>query len=260
MIDLHCHVLPGLDDGPDTEEEAVALAQAAAAAGTDTLVATPHVDYTHDVAPREIDAAVTRLRATLDTAQVDLELVSGAELSLVRLGDLDQGDVAASHLGEGPYLLIESPYTSSTVGGFEDRVFALRMQGQEIVLAHPERSPLFLGGRDRLARLVDAGVLCSVSTGSLAGQFGRAARRCAIELLRGGLVHNVASDAHDADRRPPDILRGFAALEDELPGISVHAEWFTQAAPAAILSGAPLPEPPELPHPRPSRLPWRRSW
>jgi protein-tyrosine phosphatase len=109
---------------------------------------------------------------------------------------------------------------------------------------------MFQDDRDRLARLVERGVLCSVNAGSIAGQFGRRVRDFAIHLFRDGLVHNVASDAHDDDIRRAELSWAFERLDGELPGIALQADWFTQAAPAAIVSGTSLPPLPEPPAPK----------
>ena len=119
-------------------------------------------------------------------------------------------------------------------------------RGESIVLAHPERSPLFQQQPERLAALVDEGVLCSVTTGALRGDFGQLVRRFTIELLREGLVHDVASDAHDHLHRPPGLQGALEDVEAELPGIAAQREWLTNLAPAAILEGQPLPPRPAL--------------
>ncbi len=104
--------------------------------------------------------------------------------------------------------------------------------GDRIVLAHPERCPAFQRDPPMLERLVRAGVLTSITAGSLGGRFGGEARRLALALAREGLLHNVASDAHDAVHRPPEI-----AAELERAGLAPLAPWLTAAVPAAILDG-----------------------
>jgi protein-tyrosine phosphatase len=127
-----------------------------------------------------------------------------------------------------------------------------------VLLAHPERCPGFQHDPGALRRLVERGVLCSITSSTLTGAFGRLPCRFAFALLSDGLVHNIASDAHDAERRPPDLRPGLAATAARLDGFDARAAWLTQAVPAAILSGAPLPDPP-APLPR---YGWRRrlSW
>lgn len=249
VIDLHSHILPGLDDGPDTVEGSVALARAAVAAGTTTMVATPHVDDSYSLEPVRIGPAVAELSAQLRSAGVALDLLAGGEVTLARLSELDEDALAAVRIGEGPYVLLETPFT--TAGHFDEQAFALSVRGQPIVLAHPERCPLFQHDPRRLSTLVEAGVLVSMSVGSVAGAFGRRVRSFALELLREGLAHNVASDAHDDARRPPDVLGVLARAEPDLGDLSDLTPWLTEAVPNAILTGQ------ELPH-RPALVAWGR--
>lgn len=245
MIDLHNHILPGLDDGPATLEEALAVARGAVAAGVRTIVATPHIDHVYDVQPEAIPAAVASLSSVLAAEGIELELKAGGEVALSRLNDLDADDRLAAQLGDGPFLMLESPYAATELD-FDTHAYRLRMHGQDLLLAHPERSPLFQREPERLARLVDAGVLCSISAGSIVGDFGRRVRAFAIKLLGDGLVHNVSSDAHDDRRRPPDIRSRLERAERTLPGVAAQADWLTDGVPAAILAGAALPPRPAL--------------
>jgi protein-tyrosine phosphatase len=225
--------------------EAIAMAAEAAAGGTATMVATPHIDHHWRVRPEVIAPRAAALRAALDEEGIDLQIAVGAEIALSRLVDLSAEQLRDLRLGEGPYLLIESPLDYAA-GDFDALLLRIRARGESIVLAHPERSPLFQQQPERLAALVQDGLLCSITTGSLRGDFGGLVRRFTIEILREGLVHNVASDSHDDLRRPPGLHGALDAVEDELPGIAAQHEWLTSIAPAAILSGAPLP-------PRPAR-------
>ena len=118
---------------------------------------------------------------------------------------------------------------------------------------------MFEDDRDRLARLVERGVLCSVNSGSMAGQFGRRVRDFVVHLFRDGLVHNVSTDAHDDDVRRAELRWGFERMEDDLPGIAEQAPWFTETAPTAIVSGAQVPPRPDPPQQRRAWLRMRRS-
>jgi protein-tyrosine phosphatase len=240
VIDLHCHVLPGLDDGPATIPEALALAGAAAASGTTTLVATPHIDWRWGVSPAEIATRAATFVEILGREGVELDLRTGGEIALSRLPDLTSEELAALRLGGGPYLLIESPLFL-TSGNFDLPLLRMCADGESIVLAHPERCPLFQQEPELLVRLVREGLLCSITAGSMRGDFGRRVRRFTIDLLREQLVHSVCSDAHDHVRRPPTIADAFTHLARELPDIADQAEWLTRLAPAAILAGEPLP-------------------
>jgi protein-tyrosine phosphatase len=244
VIDLHSHILPGVDDGPATLEGSLALARVAVAAGTRTILATPHIN--HD---RSIDAALVAqrlevLRPALAAAEIPLEVLPGGEIAIWRLGDLDDAALRTLALGGGAggnYLLVESPF-SPAIGAFEPPVLDLLGRGHRVLLAHPERCPAFQHDPERLQRLVDAGALVQITAGSMTGGFGPTVRRLTAALLRDGLVHVVASDAHDAVKRPPGLSAGFAAI----PGLGELKPWLTEQVPRAILDGAPLPERPAL--------------
>jgi protein-tyrosine phosphatase len=253
VIDLHAHILPGVDDGPDSLEESVELARAAVAAGTRVLAATSHVSHMFPCDPALFAGRLASVREALAAEGVPLELVSGGELAPSRLVELDQATLSSLSLGGGPYLLVECPF-SPVSAELEPIVFELQQSGWRVLLAHPERSAAFHRAPERLAGLVDGGCLVQVTAGSLAGQFGDTARRYSVDLLRDGLVHVLASDAHDAIDRPPGLTAGLARAERELAGIRAHAEWLTEEVPAAILSGERMPPRPPLERPRKRRL------
>jgi protein-tyrosine phosphatase len=258
MIDLHAHVLPGIDDGPRTLDESLGLVRAAAAAGTRTIAATPHIDRGFGVDPHYVGPAVEELRAALREAEIAVEVVPGGELALDRAGDLDDDALDAIRLGGGPYVLLECPLTSHA-GPIEAQVGALRLRGFEVLLAHPERSPALQRDPARLRDLAAHDALCSVTAGAFSGQFGRPARSLAQAMLREGLVHSIDSDTHDEVRRPPDIAEGLAAAGLDTPAAGALATWLTHDAPAAILAGEPLPtRPAAAPRRRLPRL--RRAW
>jgi protein-tyrosine phosphatase len=256
VIDLHCHLLPGVDDGPPDLEASLALARAAAAAGTRTMVATPHIDHRWGVDPLSVPAAVERMRRALREAHIELDVRSGGEVDLTKMADMLPAELDAVRLAGGPYILLESPHRDSRGAGFHTAVGQLRRRGEMIVLAHPERCPSFQRRPDHLAELVEAGVLCSITSSALLGRFGGTVRAFALRLLREGLVHNVASDAHEPRRRGPELLAGLHAAERELPGVLGQADWLTRRVPDAILTGATPPPRPALPE-HPGRL---RRW
>jgi protein-tyrosine phosphatase len=247
VIDLHCHLLPGVDDGPASTEDALALARAAAAAGTTTLVVTPHIDHKWRVDPLEVPTRVESMRAILADAHIAVDVLSGGEVALARLTELRPAEVEAVRLGGGPYILLESPHRSAGAAEFHIWVHNLRRRGESVVLAHPERSPIFLKNPERLDALVADGVLLSITGSALLGRFGRTVQGFALRLLRDGLVHNVASDSHDARRRGPELLAGLHAAERDLPGVLGQADWLTREVPNAVIAGASLPPRPELP-------------
>jgi protein-tyrosine phosphatase len=246
VIDLHSHILPGVDDGPPTVEGSLELARAAVAAGTRTILATPHINDDRSIDAARVAAGLEALRPALAAAEIPLEVLPGGEIAMWRLGDLDDAALRTLALGGGPYLLVESPF-SPAIGAFEPLVLDLLGRGHRVLLAHPERCPAFHRDPERLQRLVDAGVLVQITAGSMTGGFGSTVRRLTATMLRTGVVHVVASDAHDAVKRPPGLNDGFTSLERELPGLAELQPWMTEQVPRAILDGTPLPERPPLP-------------
>jgi protein-tyrosine phosphatase len=231
VIDLHCHVLPGIDDGPETIDESVAIARAAAAAGTRALVATPHVSSRYPNDPNTIFRLVNELNLRLDDAGVDVTVHRGAEIAMDHLDGIGPSELRLLGYDSGPWLLIEPPFTS-VLSGLDRIVENLHRHGYRIVLAHPERCYALHRDPLLLSSLVRSGVLTSITAGSLVGRFGEHIRRFALQLARDGLIHNIASDAHDSVERPPGIT-----VEIERAGLGPLAEWLTEEVPIAILGG-----------------------
>jgi protein-tyrosine phosphatase len=253
VIDIHCHILPGLDDGPANLDFSLAMARAAVEAGTQLIVATPHIRADFDVDPNEIETRVDLFNDRLQRERLPLRVLPGAEIGWATATELDDALLAKLSLGSGGRVLLESPYGRKPVD-VEGIIAGLAERGFQTVLAHPERCPLFQRDPARLKAIVEAGALCSVTAGSMLGRFGAPVRTFTVEMLRDGLVHDVASDAHDHIHRPPGLVAGFAELKEELPGIDQYAAWYTVTSPVAILAGNPLPAAPQLGTPPPSRL------
>jgi protein-tyrosine phosphatase len=255
VIDLHTHVLPGIDDGPETVEGSLALARAAAASGTRVMLATPHVNWHHHNNAATIARLTGELNERLRAEQIAVEIRTGAEIAMTRVEEIEPEELARLHLDGGPWVLLEPPFTP-VVTGLDGVVMGLQRAGHRVVLAHPERCPALHREPQLLESLVRGGVLTSITAGSLVGRFGGQVRRFALRLVEQGLVHNVASDAHDAIKRPPGMGAELAEA-----GFEALAEWLTQAVPAAILSGEEIPARPESPtarERRPQRIRWRR--
>lgn len=246
MIDLHCHLLPGIDDGPEDLAGSLALARAAVAAGTTAIVATPHIswDYPQNTAAA-VAAKADAVRAALAEHAIALEVLTGGEIAMTRAAELPEEELVALRLGGGPYLMIECPL-APVAAGFELLVSRLRERGHRIVLAHPERSPVMQRDYATLERMVADGALTQITAGSLVGRFGGVVQDHAERMLREGLGHDVASDAHSADRRPPSIAPELADA-----GLGPQADWLGRAVPHAILTGELLPPAPDFtPAPR----------
>jgi protein-tyrosine phosphatase len=259
VIDLHTHVLPGIDDGPPTMEGSLELAAAALADGTDVLCATPHVmvEMPQNTAPF-IAERVAEAQRALDDAGIGVRIVRGGEVALTRAVELTDEELHALHLAGGEWMLAECPL-SPAAAGFETILFALQARGHRILLAHPERSPALQRRPQLVASLVEAGMLTSITAGALRGDFGRTARDFAFQLLEDDLVHNIASDTHDAHRRRPQVQDAIAAADAELPGVAERAAWMTLDVPKAILGGGEIPPAPSDPPRRRRRSLFRRA-
>jgi protein-tyrosine phosphatase len=259
VIDLHSHVLPGLDDGAIDEGESLAMAQIAAEGGVTTIVATPHVRHDVDVDPASLSGHVRRLAERIAAAGIALEVRPGGEVATTRLGTLSDEELQMVSLGgNSRYVLLEAPYRG-VPGGMVPFVAALHARGFRALIAHPERSPA-CADAELLLTLVRQGALAQVTAASLAGQFGARVQRAAVSLIRAGLVHVVASDAHRADRRLTAFAHVADVVERHLPEAIAAVEPMVTATPASILADEDVrPEVPRsLPRRRRLRVAFRR--
>jgi protein-tyrosine phosphatase len=236
VIDLHCHLLPGVDDGAADIDASIAMARVAVEGGVEAIVATPHVSGTYRTDPASLGRRCAEVQQALDGAGVPLRVHTGAEIASSMFHDLGDDGLRACALGGGPYLLLEAPYTGPAP--FMDRmVYDLQLKGFQILLAHPERIGAFQRNIDVLEQLVNQGVLCSVTAGSVSGQFGGSVKRFTQEMFARGLVHNLASDAHDAVHRSPALRPALDKAVAELPELEDSLDWLTVEVPRAILAG-----------------------
>lgn len=241
MIDLHCHILPGIDDGPRRTEDSIELARAHAREGVRTVVATPHLrdDYPR-ARPDEVAARCSALGGELRSAGVQLELVPGGEADIVWALKADDDELRLASIGQrGTDLLVETPY-GALPPSFEELLFRLNLRRYRILLAHPERNPTFQRDPMRLAGLAQRDVLIQVTAASLAGRPSRSrSARLAHSLVTEGLAHVLASDAHGPEIRGRPGLA--TALEVGRKLVGGRADWMVTEAPAAVLAGDPLP-------------------
>jgi protein-tyrosine phosphatase len=241
VIDLHTHVLPGIDDGPDDLAGSVAVAEVAAHGGIRTLVATPHLRADHPgVRPAELAGRARELSEHLRSRGLPVEVLPGAEVDLETAMGLADAELALATLaGNGRDLLLETPY-APLADDFEQRVMALAGRGFRLTLAHPERNPTVGANPEVIGALVARGVLVQLTGRSLGGRRSSTART----LLEQGWAHVLASDAHAIDRRPPDLGSALRHAVEALPHARAELEWMVTEAPRAILDGRPLPERP----------------
>jgi protein-tyrosine phosphatase len=240
LIDLHSHILHGIDDGARTLEDSLEIAQAAISDGTTVIAGTPHVrdDWPTDAGVME--NRVTELRAELQQAGVPLDVRAGGEIAIEWLTRLPVEELRRFGLGGNPrYLLVETPYYGWPLE-LPDLLFSLLASGITPVLAHPERNAAVQAQPQRLVPLVHSGVLAQVTAASVDGRIGRRAQQCGLLLIERGLAHLLASDAHHASVRAV----GMAAAAEAVGGGPL-AEWLTWEVPAAIVDNTRLPPRPE---------------
>ena len=214
MIDLHCHLLPGIDDGPATLAEALALARLAVANGIAWAVATPHINYgRYDNTLASISAAYWQFKAELAKQGIPLRLGMAAE---VRVGFEITQRVACCELpflgvmNHKNVLLLEFP-PSHLPPGSEKLMHWLMARGISPMIAHPERNKSVIRDLDKIRPFVEMGCHLQVTASAVAGKFGGLARQCAAQMLENGWVTILASDAHDSEWRPPALEPGRAA-------------------------------------------------
>jgi len=207
VIDLHCHLLPGVDDGAATLEQAVEMCRLAAADGCTHLVATPHRrrDEWPDLSRHELEALLEQVRGACGPAP---RLLLGGEVRVDSelANELAAGVDSVLPLGGSSSVLLELEPRGLGPDP-HDLVRELAGRGLRAVIAHPELTPALREDPELLADLVAAGALLQVTAASIAGDFGRAPRAVATELLDAGMVHVVASDSHRPDWRPPGLSR-----------------------------------------------------
>ena len=213
FADIHCHILPGLDDGPRDWDESLAMARLAVADGTSTIVATPHQlgNFSQnrgvDIRPRVIE-----LQQRLDAAAIPLRVLPGGEIRIEPgLVDGLARDELLTLGDHRRHVLIELPFEIYLpLDPILDDLSRRKLVG---ILAHPERNDGLLRRPELLAPLVDAGCLTQLTAGSLCGTFGPESKELAEWLLEMGLVHIVSSDGHGTRSRRPLLLRAHERIE-----------------------------------------------
>ena len=216
MIDIHCHLLPGIDDGPKTMEDSLNLCRIAVDNGITKAVATPHITPgRYDNTLESIAEVFNQFRSKLEQANIDLEVGVAAEVRLdpviLDMVKMDTMPFLGEFDGE-PVMLLEFPHTHIPPGSGE-HIAWLRKEGVLPIIAHPERNKDVMNKLSKIKPFVDAGCLLQVTAGSLAGVFGDIPRKRGIELLKKGWVTILASDAHNLRGRLPDIEQGRVVAE-----------------------------------------------
>jgi protein-tyrosine phosphatase len=246
MIDLHTHVLPGVDDGPATIVESLEMLADFAASGVRAVAATPHVRDDYPTTAAAMESLVAALRREAEANAIAVEILTGGEIALDRLALTPATELRRFGLGgSSRHLLVEFPYYGWPPD-LAEQLAALRSAGFQAVLAHPERNAEVQAAPGRLGPLVESGALIQLTAASLSGTLGRRCQATALRLLELQLAHLVGSDIHTRGRRA-----GLSAAVTELSDSSI-SQWLTFDVPHAIVSDDPVPA-----RPRSQR---RRLW
>ena len=245
MIDLHCHILHGIDDGAADVSVSLEMARAFVADGVSVVACTPHIlpGLYHNTGP-QIRQAVTALQHVLDENGIALRLVPGADNHIVPdfVGGLRSGHLLA--LADSRYVLVEPPHHVAPQR-MEDLFFSIQVAGFVPILTHPERLSWLPNHYDTVRRLIANGVWMQITVDSLTGAFGRNPLYWSTKMLDEGGVHILATDAHDTVKRPPRLSKGFEAAAKRVG--EAEATHLVLTRPRAVLENLPptaLPAPP----------------
>jgi protein-tyrosine phosphatase len=239
VIDLHSHILPAVDDGVRSLEDARELARRAAGEGIEAIAATPHVRNDFPTTAERMERGVAELRADFAASGIQVQVLHGGEVALDRLGDIPAQDLRRFTLAQtGSYLLLECPYTGSPLV-LTPAVRGLKAAGMTPLIAHPERNPEVQDRPGRLEALVELGALVQLTAASVDGRLGRPSRTAAMDLIKLRLAHVVASDAHAPHVREGGLAAAAEALSDER-----LAHYLVIETPKAIVAGETVRPPP----------------
>lgn len=217
MIDLHCHLLPNIDDGSESWEQSLEMASIAFNDGIRGAVCTPHwiqgSDWEPQVAAVKEKADEFNLR--LSDAGIDFKVFPGMEIGITPnlVECVSSGQILT--LAESEYLLLEIPFYSLPFG-LEKLIDRLWGIGKKVILAHPERSKEFQENPCRIQDFKELGTLVQITASSLCGDFGTKAEKCSLDFAKMGVVDVISSDAHSTRRRPPIVSAGLKILEHEI--------------------------------------------
>ncbi|MDX2153096.1 MAG: CpsB/CapC family capsule biosynthesis tyrosine phosphatase [Bryobacteraceae bacterium] len=253
MIDIHSHILPGVDDGAATLDESLEMLRLAAEDGTTDIVATPHASFEFPYNAEKVREALARVQEAAGD-RIRVHLGCDLHLSYENIQNVLKAPATYTVNG-GRYLLVEFPdmlIAPTTEVIFEE----MKGVGVTPLVTHPERNPLLQQRLERMAQWVAAGVLLQVTGDSFLGRWGREARGVSEELMNRNLVHFVASDAHGTRDRTPRLGEAFAYVKDKWG--EARAERLFRVNPGAVIRNEELPAVAE--EPAPVQRPWYRIW
>ncbi len=228
MIDLHCHILPGIDDGATDLDDSAAMVSQAEADGISAVCATPHIRHDHDVRIPELAGRIETLNRELRDRGLAVTILGGGEVAETALDGLDPQELAGVGLAGGRWILVE-PRPGPLSESLLDAINRLSMQGFRAIVAHPERH-LGPDSHPVLSAAIRAGALVQGTAAFLE----EGTTSPLPDLAARGLVHVLGSDCHSSRAgRPMRLSHALAALA-RLPGMEPHIHWVAETAPAAI--------------------------
>jgi len=248
MVDLHSHILSGMDDGAKTAEESLAMAEMAIADGITHVVATPHSSSEYRFDFSAVQRAVAELQNSVGAR---LKLATGCDFHLnpENLAALKK-NAAAFCIHQKDYLLVE--FNEFAIPpGIEQILYEIQLAGVRPIITHPERNGIMRAQPERFEKWVRNGCYAQVTGGALTGTFGPGAQQVSLEWIARGLVHFVASDAHNTTRRPHKLRAAYDFVRRQFG--KEKAEALLVENPLAAFEGRPLPHVPEIKDPRPKK-------
>ena len=249
MVDLHCHILSGMDDGARSFDESLAMAEMAIADGITHVVATPHAspEFRFDYA--NVKREAEKLQAALG---IRLNLATGCDFHL------SPENIGALKKMRSPFCIHQKDYLLVEFNEFaippamDQTLYEIQLAGLRPIITHPERNGILRAQPERLEKWIRNGCYGQVTGGSLTGSFGSNIAAISKEWIGRGLVHFIASDAHDTEDRPPRLDLAFGALVERVG--EAHAQLLSADNPRAVLTGA------RVCTNMPKQKPWYRWW
>ncbi|WP_309089163.1 CpsB/CapC family capsule biosynthesis tyrosine phosphatase [Domibacillus sp.] len=239
MIDIHCHILPGVDDGAKDIAHSLQMARTAEQEGITAIVATPHhMNGTYQNEKAVIEQSVQLLNVQLEQEGINVDIYAGQEVRLY--GELleDYQSNKLLTVNQSTHMLVEFP--SSSIPAFaEQLLFDMQLKGITPIIVHPERNAAIAENPDRLYKLIQNGALSQVTAASVNGLFGKKAKALSLQLIEANLTHFIATDAHNTTTRRFGLAEAYEAIDPD------YAAYFQENA-QAVLSGQHIEkEPPQ---------------
>lgn len=236
MIDLHCHILPGIDDGPRNEEESVRMAEMAEKDGITHIVATPHFLWNGTLDHEMIGDSLVSFRARVLEKDIRVKLLAGADIKLTyeAMKRIEKGDLPT--IDGSRYFLLELP--DPVPPNVDNFLFSAGMKGYKAIITHPERNKSLQSSPEKMDKLRASGALFQLTAMSITGEFGSQVEAFSRFLLKKGFVDFVASDAHDSVRRKPLLSKAYGEVLRSFREKAANRIFF--ANPEAVLANGEL--------------------